>query len=139
MSKPSKNKSLNLVNPEETEVKTRAKRRRFTAAYKRRIVKECDEALRGQIGAILRREGLYSSQLYKWRKQIEQARTEALEPRKRGRKPNPDKALLEELAALKRENAKLNHRLAQAEMIVDVQKKVSQLLGVSLSEPDETS
>ena len=139
MKNPSKDKTLSLINTEDVEVKPRPTRRRFNAAYKRRIVQECNEAPRGQIGAILRREGLYSSTLSVWRKQIEQAKINALEPKRRGRLPNPDKALIDELALLKRQNASLTHRLAQAEKIVEVQKKVSELLGISLTETDEAT
>lgn len=108
-------------------------RRRFTAAYKQQILREA-EACRGtgQIAALLRREGLYSSHLAAWRKQL------AVAPKLRGRKPT-DPALsaqTEQNRKLIRENARLERRLAQAEAIIDIQKKVSALLGIPLNHPD---
>ena len=113
----------------------RAKRRRFSAEYKLRILEEaaaCSE--RGQIGSLLRREGLYSSHLTTWRHQREQGQLEALSPKNRGRKPSVDETLAKELAELKRENQRLGNRLQQAETIIDVQKKLSGLLGLTLNE-----
>jgi transposase len=116
------------------EVPASAKRRRFTAEYKRSIL-ELAEACRdeGAIGALLRREGLYSSHLTTWRRQREQGELQALTPKKRGRKPaaNP---LAEENQRLRAENARLSRRLEKAELIIDVQKKVSALLGIALPE-----
>jgi len=118
----------------EPEVLPRAKRKRFSTEYKQRILEEADSCTqRGQIGALLRREGLYSSHLSKWRQQRSQGQFEGLSPKKRGRKPQ-DRAV-EEVARLQRENERLRARLEQAEMIIDVQKKLSQLLGLT---PDET-
>jgi transposase-like protein len=118
----------------EPEVLPGAKRRRFSAEYKQRILEEADGCTqRGQIGALLRREGLYSSHLSKWRQQRSLGQLEGLSPKKRGRKPQ-DPAV-EEVARLQRENERLRARLEQAEMIIDVQKKLSQLLGLT---PDET-
>lgn len=106
-------------------------RRTFTADYKLRILEEADAATeRGQIGALLRREGLYSSHLDKWRKQRAHGTLTALQPQPRGRKPTRD-ARDEELARLQRENARLQAQLRKAEIIIDVQKKVSQLLGLT--------
>jgi transposase len=122
------------TNVPEPEVEPRAKRRQFSAAYKLRIVEEADRCTeQGQIGALLRREGLYSSQLSKWRKLRAQGQLDALSPQQRGRKaqhPSEVKA-----ARLRRENERLRTRLEQAELIIDVQKKLSQLLGLA---PDET-
>jgi transposase-like protein len=116
------------------EVLPRAKRRRFSAEYKQRILEEADSCTeRGQIGALLRREGLYSSHLSKWRRQRSLGQLEGLSPKKRGRKPQDPS--VEEMARLRRENERLRARLEQAEMIIDVQKKLSQLLGLT---PDET-
>jgi transposase-like protein len=116
------------------EVPEKPKRRQFTAEYKRAIVAQA-EACRddGAIGALLRREGLYSSHLTTWRRQREQGELQALAPKKRGRKStvNP---LAEETQRLRKENARLSRRLEQAELIIDVQKKVSALLGISLPE-----
>ena len=116
------------------EVQERPKRRQFTAEYKRSIVAQA-EACRddGAIGALLRREGLYSSHLTTWRRQKEQGELDALAPKKRGRKSTAN-PLAEENQRLRKENARLSHRLEQAELIIDVQKKVSALLGISLPE-----
>jgi transposase len=122
------------VQVPEPEVLPRAKRRRFSAEYKQRILEEADGCTeRGQIGALLRREGLYSSHLSKWRRQRSLGQFEGLSPKKRGRKPQDPS--VEEMARLRRENERLRARLEQAEMIIDVQKKLSQLLGLT---PDET-
>ena len=122
------------VQVPEPEVLPRAKRRRYSAEYKLRILEEVDGCTqRGQIGALLRREGLYSSHLSTWRRQRILGQLEGLSPKKRGRKPQ-DPAV-EEVTRLRRENERLRARLEQAEMIIDVQKKLSQLLGLT---PDET-
>jgi transposase len=122
------------VQVPEPEVLPRARRRRFSAEYKLRILEEVDGCTqRGQIGALLRREGLYSSHLSTWRQQRLLGQLEGLSPKKRGRKPQ-DPAV-EEAARMRRENERLRARLEQAEMIIDVQKKLSQLLGLT---PDET-
>lgn len=119
----------------EPEVVPRAKRRRFTAEYKLRILDEADAwTERGQVGALLRREGLYSSHLAKWRKQRARGQLEGLSSKKRGRKA-PDPAEVE-LARLQRENERLRSRLEQAELIIDVQKKLSQLLGLTEEETE---
>ena len=126
---------LNKSKIPDPEVVPRAKRRRFSAEYKLRILEEveaCSE--RGQIGSLLRREGLYSSHLTTWRRQRAQRQLEALSPQKRGRKSSGDKALTQELDALKRENQRLQSRLQQAETIIEVQKKLSGLLGLTLNE-----
>jgi transposase len=116
------------------EVPAKPKRRQFTAEYKRSIVEQA-EACRdeGAIGALLRREGLYSSHLTTWRRQREQGELQALAPKKRGRKPTAN-PLADENQRLRTENACLSRRLQQAELIIDVQKKVSALLGISLPE-----
>ena len=116
------------------EVPEKAKRRQFTAEYKRSIVAQA-EACRddGAIGALLRGEGLYSSHLTTWRRQKEQGELDALTPKKRGRKSTAH-PLTEENQRLRKENARLSRRLEQAELIIDVQKKVSALLGISLPE-----
>jgi transposase len=118
------------VQVAEPEVLPRAKRRRFLAEYKLRIMEEADNCTqRGQIGALLRREGLYSSHLSTWRQQRTLGQLEGLSPKKRGRKPQDP--VDEEVARLQRENERLRARLEQAEMIIDVQKKLSQLLGLT--------
>jgi transposase-like protein len=117
------------------EVVPRAKRRQFSAKYKLRILTEADQcSQRGEIGALLRREGLYSSHLTTWRKQRDRGQLQGLSPKKRGRKPDPQAA---ELARLQRENERLKARLEQAETIIEVQKKLSQMLGLPPAETDE--
>ena len=111
------------------EVSEKAARRRFTGAYKLRILKEA-EACKGtsRCGALLRREGLYSSHLTTWRRQAEKGSLEALFPRKRGSKtayPNPLKKRVE---TLEKETQRLRHQLKQAEIIIEVQKKISEIL-----------
>ncbi len=112
------------------EVVPKAKRRQFTAKYRLRIVREADTCTEpGQIGSLLRREGLYSSYLSKWRQQQEDGQLQALSSKKRGRKPEDPS--VEELAQLQRENERLRTRLERAEIIIDVQKKLSKLLGLT--------
>jgi transposase len=115
------------------EVVPQAKRRQFTAKYKLRILEEAERCTeRGQIGELLRREGLYSSHLSKWRQQRARGQLEGLTPRKRGRKgQDPTVA---ELARLRRENERLRAELEKAEIIIDVQKKLAQLLGQKTNE-----
>ena len=109
------------VQVPEPEVLPRAKRRRFSAEYKLRILEEADKCTqRGEIGAFLRREGLYSSHLSTWRRQRMLGQLEGLSPKKRGRKPQDP--VDEEVARLRRENERLRTRLEEAEMIIDVQK-----------------
>jgi transposase len=117
------------------EVVPQAKRRQFTAKYKLRIVEEADRCTeRGQIGELLRREGLYSSHLSKWRQQRARGQLQGLAPKKRGRKgQDPSVA---ELARLRRENERLRAQLEQAEIIIDVQKKLAQLLGLTTDETE---
>lgn len=119
------------------EVVPKAERRHFTAEYKQRILAEADQCHeRGQLGALLRREGLYASHLEKWRTQRDRAIRQALAPQKRGRKMDPQAA---ELERLRQENERLQARLRQAEMIIDVQKKLVTLFGTepSLTPNDE--
>lgn len=112
------------------EVPVAAVRRHFTAEYKLRILKQADACSgSGDLGKLLRREGLYSSNLATWRRQREEGVLSALRPRKRGRKEPDRNPLIEENAKLRRENERLMERLRRAEIIIDVQKKVSQMLG----------
>ena len=123
----------------DTEVVAKAKRRQYTAEYKLRILRELDGSQgTGETGALLRREGLYSSHLTKWRRQRERGELDGLAPQKRGPKPDPQAV---ELVRLQRENERLRERVRQAELIIDVQKKVAQLLGVPIEETqrDEAS
>src|SRR5687768_6135208 len=109
------------------EVVPKAERRHFTAEYKQRILAEADQCHeRGQLGALLRREGLYSSHLDKWRKQRARAIRQALAPQKRGRKVDPQAV---EITRLWQENERLQARFQQAETIIDVQKKLVTLFG----------
>jgi len=116
------------VKPPDPEVLLKAERRRFSAEYKRRILQEADACTQpGEVGALLRREGLYSSHLTTWRQQRERGELQGLTPAKRGRKADPQAA---EIARLQRENERLKAQLARAELIIDVQKKLSQMLGL---------
>jgi transposase len=119
------------------EVVAKPKRRTYTAEYKQRILEEAEAATatRGGLGALLRREGLYSSLLTYWRQEREDGIREALTPRKRGPKSkrNP---LAEENQKLRRQNARLSEDLRKAHIIIDVQKKVAALLGQPIPEPD---
>jgi transposase len=119
----------------ECEVRDRPKRRTFIADYKLRILKEADACARGERGALLRREGLYSSHLTEWRREREQGALAAL-GKKRGRKAKPVDPMGEEVTRLRKENGRLQKRLDQAEIIIDVQKKVASLLGITLKSPD---
>jgi len=112
----------------DTEVKAKAERRQFSAEYKRRILEEADACTEaGQIGALLRREGLYSSNLVHWRRQRAEGARKALSPKKRGPQPDP---LADENAALRRRIERLEAEFKRAETIIEVQKKLSDLLGL---------
>jgi transposase len=116
------------------EVVSPRRRRRFSAAYKQRILDEADRCTEpGEVGALLRREGLYSSHLTRWRAQ---RRGGQLEPQKRGRKANPEAA---ELRRLQRENERLKVQLERAELIIDAQKKLCQLLNLPSYLEDESA
>ena len=107
-------------NPEVTQ---RAARRRFTAEYKRRIAVEAESCQQpGEVGALLRREGLYSSVVQRWRRQLREESLSSSE------KSNSKPSSAQEVARLKRENERLKEKLRQAELIIDVQKKVSELM-----------
>ena len=112
-----------------------AKRRTFAAEYKQRILAEADSAPSGGIGALLRREGLYSSHLVTWRRERQTGILNGLSPQKRGPKSkrNP---IEEENQKLRRENQRLSEELRKAEIIIDVQKKVGALLGWPLPQAD---
>jgi transposase len=118
-------------------VVAKAKRRTFTAEYKQRILQEANSAAAtpGGVGALLRREGLYSSHLVTWRRERSQGIRESLAPRKRGRKSqhNP---LEEENQKLRRQNARLTEDLRKGNLIIEVQKKVAALLGNPLPDVD---
>lgn len=129
---------LQQVEPQETEVVAKAKRRSFTAKYKCEIVRKADACeAPGEVGALLRREGLYSSHLTVWRRDLEKQDLAALAPKKRGPKVEPVDPAVQELAMLRRENAKLQARAERAELLVEIQKKISLILGVELPKIDE--
>jgi transposase-like protein len=120
------------------EVNEKPVRRQFSAEYKMRIIEEADGCTdKGQIGELLRREGLYSSHLSNWRRLREEGSLASLKPKRRGRKRKPDSKAARELKRLKRENRRLTERLRQAETIIDVQKKVCEMLGI-VTPQDET-
>lgn len=116
---------------ESAEVVAVARRRKFTASYKRRIVREADACSNpGAVGALLRRERLYSSHLSNWRQEIEAIELAALQSKPRGPKPDAAKATDRRVLSLEQENAKLKKQLGRAEQIIDVQKKLCNLLGL---------
>ncbi len=118
----------------ETEVVAKAARRRFTAAEKLRVLKEADHCTKpGELGALLRREGLYSSHLSAWRAARQRGELAGLTPRARGPKPQPVDPRDRKLAEQAREITRLQARLERAEGLIEVQKKVSQLLGIPLA------
>jgi transposase-like protein len=117
------------------EVPEKARRRTFDRAYRLRIVEEADRCTEaGQIGELLRREGLYSSQLSNWRRQRAEGSLSESNSKKRGRKRKRRDSTQEELNQLRREKEALAERLRQAEAIIEVQKKVSELLGIPSSQ-----
>ena len=121
----------------EPEVKTIPARRNFTAHYKLRILEEVDHCEEGKTASVLRREGLYSSHLTKWRRQRKKGSLSGLRPRKRGKPAKVLDASLRRIAELEKVNAQLAHRLQQAELIIDVQKKVSEMFGVCVNPAQE--
>ncbi len=129
---PVTEKEPNRPDPEVLEKKPR---RRFTAKYKLRILAEVDACSNpGDIGALLRREGLYYSNIYTWQRQKQKGALNSLTPKKRGRKKREVNPLAKRVAELERDNAKLSKKLKQAETIIEVQKKISEVLGISQPE-----
>ena len=123
-----------------TEVQSKAQRRRFTAAYKKKILAEIDACKeRGEVGALLRREGLYSSHVAAWRSARDRGDLARLEPRKRGPKAKVIDARDKENADLRRQVARLEKRVAQTEALIEIQKKVAALLGNPIPDHDEKS
>jgi transposase len=119
------------------ELSERPRRRTFTAKEKLRILQEADQAAgTGEISALLRREGLYSSALTDWRRQRDAGVLNGLSPVRRGPKPSEPNPLAAELTKAQQENSQLRLRLERAEAIIDLQKKLSDLLGLPL-EPIE--
>ena len=125
--------------PPDPEVPEKPVRRRFTAEYKLDILRKAELCTGpGSMGALLRREGLYSSNLTTWRRQRDEGTLAALKPKKRGRKAAlPDPMALEN-ERLRKENSRLAKRLKHAELIIDVQKKISQILGIPMETPEES-
>jgi len=122
----------------DAEVPEKAKRRRFDATYKQRILEEADRSTGpGELGELLRREGLYSSHLTCWRRQRDEGSLAGLTPKHRGRKAKRRDPLAKENQRLRHENQRLAERLRQAEMIIDVQKKVSKMLRIPLAIPED--
>lgn len=121
---------------EETEVTSKPERRRFTAEYKLKVLQEADAcAKRGELGALLRREGLYSSHLTAWRR----ARNSGLAPKKRGPAAREINPLAKRVAQSEREAARWKARAERAEALVELQKKVAELLGRRIDEPEGRS
>jgi len=111
------------------EVPAKARRRAFTAEYKLRVLRAADACRKpGEVGALLRREGLYSSHLVMWRRQRDGGALKSMRARKRGRVPKEETPLFQENQRLSRENQTLKRKLAQAEVIIDCQKKLSEAL-----------
>ena len=124
----------------EVEVVAHATRRQFSNADKRRILAAADRCTQpGEIGALLRREGVYSSSLSTWRRQRAAADLAALAAQKRGPKPDPDRAEALQIAKLTRENERLRSQLEKARLVIDVQKKVAALMGHTLDDNGERS
>ncbi len=113
----------------ETEVTPKAVRRRFTAAEKQRVLREADRCTKpGELGALLRREGLYSSHLSSWREARRRGELAGLTPRPRGPKPTPVDPRDKKIAELERETRRLRARLERAEGLIELQKNVAAIL-----------
>jgi len=126
--------STSRASAPDPEVPAKVERRRFTVEYRVRIVKQADACKKpGEVGALLRREGLYSSLLTNWRRQREQGALQGLRERRRGPKPQPVDPRVKQLEA---ENRKLQRKLARAETIITLQKKVAEILGIPLKPLD---
>jgi transposase-like protein len=122
------------------EVLEKKPRRRFSAKYKLKVLAEIDACGKpGEIGAILRREGLYHSNISTWKRQREQGMLQGLTPKKRGRKNKEVNPLSKRVAELERKNKRLADKLKKAETIIDVQKKISDILGINQPISDELS
>jgi transposase-like protein len=123
-----------------SQVSDKPKRRVFSPEYKLEILEKLEECKgkRGAVGELLRREGLYAAQVAKWRQDVEEGLAGSI-AKKRGPKPNPAAKAQKEAERLARENERLKERLRQAELVIDAQKKLSEILGVSLPEhPDQS-
>jgi transposase len=118
-------------------VTAKAKRRRFSAEFKRRILKEADSCARGELGALLRHEGLYSSHLVEWRRARDAGELAGLTPRKRGPKVQAPDPLAAKVAEQQKQIARLEAENVKLQIICDVQKKISLLLGLTIPEVPE--
>ena len=129
------------ISPPDPEVVATAKRRQFSGSERRRILAAADRCTApGEIGALLRREGIYSSLLASWRKKRAATGRSGLDPQKRGRKADSAIAEARREEVLVRENKRLRHQLVQAHTIIDVQKKLCTLLGLPTADvPDGNS
>lgn len=121
----------------DSEVPERAARRQYSAEYKQRILAEADRCGPGELGALLRREGLYSSHIATWRRQRDEGSLAGLAPRKRGRKPAAKNPLADEVARLERQVKRLTARAERAEGLVELQKKMAALLGEEIPPEEE--
>jgi len=122
----------------EVEVAVKAERRRFTAEYKQKVLREVDDCERpGEIGALLRREGLYWSNLTHWRRQRESGELAGLTAKRRGPQRRERNPLAERVRELERDNTRLKWRAERAEGLVELQKKVSEILGIELQKSAE--
>lgn len=124
--------------PTDPEVAAKARRRTFTAAYKLAVLDELDRAKPGETGAILRREGLYSSSLVAWRQQRAQGVLRPKDPVRRGPPAAAKPADSAEVNRLRRENARLERQLAKAKLVIGIQKKAAQIMEIDLGPSDET-
>jgi transposase-like protein len=121
-------------------VPEKAVRRRFTAEYKRCILREAEACKeQGRLGALLRREGLYSSNLITWQRQAERGTLEALSPKKRGPKEKKPDPSLRRIAELEKITQRLEHKLRQAELIIAAQKKIAEIFQMPLDPKEETN
>ena len=126
------------ISPPDPEVPEKKARRKFTAKYKLQVLQEADACTEpGQLGSFLRRKGLYSSNLTTWRRQRDEGLLDALSPKKRGRKEKEKNPLSQKVAKLERENERLKGKLKKAEIIIDVQKKISEIPGISQEETED--
>jgi len=121
-----------VFSPPDPEVPEKKPRRKFTAKYKLRILAEADACTQlGQLGALLRREGLYSSYLATWRRQGKNGILQAMTPKQRGRKQKEINPLAKKVAQLEKENRRLQQKLKKADLIIEAQKKMSEILGIA--------
>jgi len=128
----------NRFSTPDPEVAEKARRRRFSARYKLKILEQADRCREaGEVGALLRREGLYWSNLQTWRRQRAEGSLVGLSPKKRGRKSAPRNPLAGRVKELERENRGLQRKLQRAEIMLDIQKKASELLGISLETEED--